>query len=285
MILLYSYIRINWIQIVSLFLTLLHASYCPTTFAAMAHKRTNKIRLVNLIQKKYPGLSYKQAFLILKEIKMRNKGTLIGMKFRMFKRLLTKIQRERWSEAKEREKTTLQKARALSKTCPICYKFFIRRKSRDMHIKIIHEKTFIPKKVDSATFACSQCDKKYCHEVSLKRHAKTHNNAQQKFSCDDCDKTFTRKDNLWRHRERIHKLLHMNVDAVMDKKDNKCNMCHLKFNDKEMLITHLSLNACFVGLTDEEKFKCTSCNKSYYYKSDLRRHVKTKHGRNIKLGK
>lgn len=249
----------------------------------MASKPQKKIRLVNLIRRRYPGLTPKLAISILHEIKRRNNDELRGLKLSKFKRLLTKIQRERWSKAKERERIALRKARALAKTCPICYRFFVRRKSRDMHVKIVHERTFIPKKVISSTFSCSQCDKKYSHEVSLKRHAEIHKESKQNVSCDDCDKTFTRKDNLWRHREKVHGLLNMNIDAVMDKKESKCEMCKKEFDDKDMLLAHLSLKACSAELTGEEKFKCPFCDKSYVYKSDLRRHAKTKHERKIKL--
>ena len=94
-----------------------------------------------------------------------------------------------------------------------------------------------------------------------------------------CGKTFTRKDNLWRHREKVHKLLNMNIDALMEKKEIKCNMCNREFDNTDILVAHMSLKACFAELTVEEKFKCDSCDKSYFYKSDLRRHVKTKHDR------
>ena len=74
--------------------------------ANMAAKSSNmkKIRLVDVIRKKYPGLSGRQAFSILQDMRRRNNGTLMGMKFSKFKRLLLKIRRERWSQAKEMEK-------------------------------------------------------------------------------------------------------------------------------------------------------------------------------------
>ena len=166
-----------------------------------------KIRLVEVIRKKYPGLSFKKAFFILQEIRRRNDGTLIGLKFSQFKRLLLKIQKKRWSQAKERKTIVLKKTRALNKTCPICFRFFARKSARDIHVKIIHDKTLVTKKVASSIFACSQCNQKYSHEVSLKRHAESHKYVKADISCDVCGKTFTRKDNLWRHREKVHKLL------------------------------------------------------------------------------
>ena len=74
-------------------------------------------------------------------LRMRNNGKLMGMNFSKFKRLLLKIQWERWSQAKEMENIALKKTRALNKTCLICYKFFVTKASRDMHVKIDHEKT------------------------------------------------------------------------------------------------------------------------------------------------
>ena len=250
--------------------------------ANMAAKSSNmkKIRLVDVIRKKYPGLSGRQAFSILQDMRRKNNGTLMGMKFSKFKRLLLKIQRERWSQAKEMENIALKKTRALNKTCLICYRFFVTKASRDMHVKIVHEKTHVTKKVDSSTFACSQCDKKYSHEVLLKRHSEIHKDVKVDISCDLCGKIFTRKDNLWRHREMVLKLLNMNIDALMEKNERKCNMCNREFDNMDILVSNMSLKACSAKLTVEEKFQCGLCDKSYFYKSDLRRHVRTKHDRN-----
>ena len=48
-----------------------------------------------------------------------------------------------------------------------------------MHVKIVNEKTVILEEVDSGTFSCSLCDKKYPNEVSLKQNTETHRRHNQ----------------------------------------------------------------------------------------------------------
>ena len=64
-----------------------------------------KIRLVTLMLNKYPGLSRKKAMSILREMKQRNKGTLIGLKVKKFQSLFSKIHKERIQQAEKERRT------------------------------------------------------------------------------------------------------------------------------------------------------------------------------------
>ena len=76
----------------------------------------------------------------------------------------------------------------------------------------------------------------------------------------------------------VHKLVNLNIGALMEKKGRKCNMCTREFDNMDILVDHMTLKACSAKV--EEKFQGDFCDKSYFYKSDLRRHFKTKHYRN-----
>ena len=244
-----------------------------------------KIRLVTLMLNKYPGLSRKKAMSILREMKQRNKGTLIGLKVKKFQSLFSKIHKERIQQAEKERRAEIIRIRRHNKTCPICYKLFRQKYGKDRHIKMVHEKKSFAKKKRPATYTCKVCGKKYAHEVSLNRHAKSHKESEVSIACEECGKTFTRRDNFWKHRERVHNLVNINVDEIMQKKDKKCNMCNKKFTSQSMLLAHVSLKACSMQLDAQEKFKCNFCDSSYAYKSALNRHRKTKHEDNIKVFK
>ena len=55
---------------------------------------------------------------------------------------------------------------------------------------------------DSETFDCPQCDKKFLHKRSLKRHELTHT-GNKPHSCSQCDFRCSDKGNLKRH-EKTH---------------------------------------------------------------------------------
>lgn len=232
---------------------------------------SGKLQLLKMIRKKVGHISWNETVQILVEIRKRNGGKLIGLKLSKFFSLISEIQAERNSGLAGTRSFKLI-------TCPICFKNFSTKSSRDVHKKIIHLKTMKTKKVQSSCFPCAHCGKIYSHQVSLKRHTlQVHDTNKKNFDCDDCNKSFNRKDNLWRHREMVHNLVNINIGLLNTKLGNKCNMCKAIFKNKDILMAHLSLNACFNMLSDEGKFQCDLCQKSYVYKFDLKRHIRMKH--------
>ena len=244
--------------------------------------KTPKMSVLKLILKKFPKLTFGEALSILNEVRMRNKGTLIGLKMRNFYSLVRTVKEERGMHPVRRclVKDLSEEDSCRNRTCPICYKIFCQKSTRDFHVQTIHQKTMLKKKETKDCvykYACQECDKSYAHKVSLERHKKSHQEAGSVITCDKCDKTFTRQDSLWKHRSRVHNLLNMNIGEILQKEDNCCNLCEQKFDNKDELLAHISLKACFSVLTKEEKFQCNDCHKSYKYKSDLNRHVKFSH--------
>ena len=232
---------------------------------------SGKLQLVSLIKKKIPGLSWKEAVICLYEVKKRNGGKLIGLKLSKFMSLISSIE-------SERKRRTTEVTQMRRKSCPVCFKMFATKYSCMTHQKIIHFKTLKTSKIEGSNFKCSVCGLVYAHQVSLKRHTQQiHDSKSERFKCDDCIKTFGRKDNLWRHRVKVHKLLNIDIEYLNSKSSNRCSMCRMVFKNKDLLLTHLSLQACFVKISDDEKYQCEMCDKSYIYKSDLNRHRNKKH--------
>ena len=157
----------------------------------------------------------------LREVKERNNLRLLGLWMKRFRRVFNKIHKERCQRAKGKWRI-LNKTRKLNKTYPICYKLLRQKHARDMNVKIMHEKTIKTKKVGSSS---------------------------ESITFDKCSsKTFTRKDNYWKHRERFHRLQNIDIEAIMEKEDNDCNICKKEFENKDLLIAHISLRACFSEL-------------------------------------
>lgn len=244
-----------------------------------------KVSLLNLMMEKYPYLTKGQASSILNDVRQSNGGTLMGLTMKSFKVWFLKLKNARgFKQANKYRKSEVTKTReeisCLNRTCHVCYRLFSRKEHRERHIRMVHKvvkKNPQKKKEGSEKFICQECNNTYAHEVSLQRHMESHEKFRREIHCDKCVKTFTRQDSLWRHREKVHKLLNMNIDSIMQKEENDCNLCKKQFENKDKLLAHISLKACFSQLTCEEKFQCNDCPKSYVYKSDLNRHRKNSH--------
>ena len=57
--------------------------------------RGGLVRLVALVLRELPGLSQNQAHSLLREVRERNGGRLLGLRMKRFRRLVNKINRER----------------------------------------------------------------------------------------------------------------------------------------------------------------------------------------------
>ena len=252
----------------------------------MDFENRNKVRLVEMVRQDHPQIAYGQVVSILKEIRNQNNGTLTGMSIRVIKQQFVKLKKKRNIQDNQDMKNELRKIKldksCMNRTCPYCFRLFCETHSRDAHVKIIHRHHVKQKKIAAGSFRCQECGEKYAHEVSLKRHVKSHSKSSACHVCKLCKKAFTRKDNLWRHEEKIHRLLNMNIDALMEKSGNDCKMCGKKLPNKKMLLAHVSRKACSFELTTQGEFKCTLCSKFYVHKSDLMRHQRTNHGQENK---
>ena len=79
--------------------------------------------------------------------------------------------------------------------CAHCSMVFISKENLRKHSKM---------RRDGTIFACDQCDQKFCLELNLKRHKKTHTRPEDMMACDECDKIFINLRNLNRHKKIKH---------------------------------------------------------------------------------
>ena len=276
-----------------------------------------KLQLVNLIRKTYSSLSWREAIGILYEVRRRNGGKLVGLRISKFLLILSRIlyDYENWNDktistkigkgysnltcficyklfatqfSRNRHvkiahsKTLVMKKKAPSKIqCSFCSKSYSYEQSLKRHIEIHHNlqvREITESKDKTSNFQCSYCSKGFIYEATLNFHIfRKHNPEMRK--CDECNETFTRTDSLWRHRRNVHNKFNINIDLMTENGDElmQCDTCKAEFVDKNKFIIHLSRKACFYKLTEDEKFLCEKCPKSYFHKSDLNRHVKNKH--------
>ena len=79
--------------------------------------------------------------------------------------------------------------------CQLCSKRYNTIKSRNRHVKIVHEK--------SKPFACPKCDSAFVEKNKLTVHIK---NVLEgcKYECDKCDKALSSKSSLRMHKQLVH---------------------------------------------------------------------------------
>ena len=82
--------------------------------------------LANLVKQKYPGYTRKEVFELIKKVRDRNSGKLVGLKKKKFFEFVKKIVKEDVAIDKIQANLDKKKQRALEATCPFCYKLFIK---------------------------------------------------------------------------------------------------------------------------------------------------------------
>ncbi|RXM34673.1 B-cell lymphoma 6 protein-like [Acipenser ruthenus] len=123
---------------------------------------------------------------------------------------------------------------------------------------------------ENGTFFCHECNSKYTEEDALKRHTlQVH--SDKPYKCDRCQAAFRYKGNL-----ASHKTVHTG------EKPYRCNICGAQFNRPANLKTHARIHS------GEKPYKCETCgarfvqcekcNLHFRHKSQLRLHLRQKHG-------
>ncbi|XP_036304588.1 B-cell lymphoma 6 protein isoform X2 [Pipistrellus kuhlii] len=123
---------------------------------------------------------------------------------------------------------------------------------------------------ENGAFFCNECDCRFSEEASLKRHMlQTH--SDKPYKCDRCQASFRYKGNL-----ASHKTVHTG------EKPYRCNICGAQFNRPANLKTHTRIHS------GEKPYKCETCgarfvqcekcNLHFRHKSQLRLHLRQKHG-------
>ena len=260
-------------------------------------------KLIQVVQKRYPGLTIKESIKAIVKVKEKNDGALKGLKFIKFHKLLKAVV----SEKAQLDKQNHKEGR---KSCPVCFRRFSKKQAVERHMVVhkINENTVIEEELpqfdlpdfeetiknndenkaqakQSPVSKCKVCNKEYRHEASLKRHTnKVHTDASETFPCDMCDLKCTRKDNLYVHKRKVHNAYHLNLDAIRNSQITRlsCEMCSQNFESIKQFEAHIALKVCqdkfnMFDLDEKEKYQCDLCTRSYAHKKNLLAHMNWKH--------
>ena len=146
--------------------------------------------------------------------------------------------------------------------CDICHKKY-RDKTR---MKLHRDEQHLNKKRPLLYCPLESCSYQTRNKSTLKAHCLTHEENRPLYTCDvdDCDKTFTALASLKIHKRNVHS----------GERPYPCEWpgCEKRFKMNATMKKHLRSH-CDKGL----RFECHLCESDYRYKSDLNKHLKTKH--------
>ncbi|XP_034261269.1 zinc finger protein PLAGL2 [Pantherophis guttatus] len=153
---------------------------------------------------------------------------------------------------------------------------------------------------EARPYGCPQlhCGKAFASKYKLYRHLATHS-AQKPHQCMYCEKMFHRKDHLRNHlqthdpnKEALHcpecgknyntKLgyrRHLAMHAAASG-DLSCKVCLQMFESTQALLEHLKAHSRRPsGSAKEKKHPCDHCDRRFYTRKDVRRHLVVHTGR------
>jgi len=110
---------------------------------------------------------------------------------------------------------------------------------------------------------CDECDKKFKHASSLKKHKLIHTGVLN-YVCTNCTERFSRSEEL-----RIHQSVHTGEQPFAA---FVCTVCKEQFKYANNLRTQSLIH------TDVYEFPCDECDRKFYDASHLRRHKQTHTG-------
>lgn len=144
---------------------------------------------------------------------------------------------------------------------PDCTKAFVSK-----YKLLRHMATHSPEK----THKCSYCEKMFHRKDHLKNHLHTHDPYKEAFTCQECGKSYNTKLGFKRHLA-----LH-----AANSGDLTCQVCLQPFPSTGVLLEHLKTHAGkSSGGTKEKKHRCEHCERQFYTRKDVRRHMVVHTGR------
>ncbi|KAK7881474.1 hypothetical protein WMY93_029883 [Mugilogobius chulae] len=144
---------------------------------------------------------------------------------------------------------------------PDCSKSFVSK-----YKLLRHMATHSPEK----NHKCSYCEKMFHRKDHLKNHLHTHDPNKEAFCCQQCGKSYNTKLGFKRHIA-----LHAAHSG-----DLTCQVCLQTLPSTNLLLEHLKSHAgkSSVG-TKEKKHRCEHCERLFYTRKDVRRHMVVHTGR------
>ncbi|XP_078072317.1 zinc finger protein PLAG1 [Mustelus asterias] len=129
-----------------------------------------------------------------------------------------------------------------------------------------HMATHSPQK----THKCTYCEKMFHRKDHLKNHLQTHDPNKEAFKCEECGKNYNTKLGYKRHLA-----LHAATSG-----DLTCKVCLQTFESTGVLLEHLKTHAGKSSSgTKEKKHQCDHCDRCFYTRKDVRRHMVVHTGR------
>ncbi|XP_067887969.1 zinc finger protein PLAG1-like isoform X2 [Heterodontus francisci] len=129
-----------------------------------------------------------------------------------------------------------------------------------------HMVTHSPQK----THKCTYCEKMFHRKDHLKNHLQTHDPNKEAFKCEECGKNYNTKLGYKRHLA-----LHAATSG-----DLTCKVCLQTFESTGVLLEHLKTHAGKSSSgTKEKKHQCDHCDRCFYTRKDVRRHMVVHTGR------
>ncbi|XP_069777559.1 zinc finger protein PLAG1 isoform X2 [Narcine bancroftii] len=120
------------------------------------------------------------------------------------------------------------------------------------------------------THKCTYCEKMFHRKDHLKNHLQTHDPNKETFKCEECGKNYNTKLGFKRHLA-----LHSATSG-----DLTCKVCLQTFESTGVLLEHLKTHAGKSSSgTKEKKHQCYHCDRCFYTRKDVRRHLVVHTGR------
>ncbi|XP_071835998.1 uncharacterized protein [Apostichopus japonicus] len=128
-----------------------------------------------------------------------------------------------------------------------------------------HMATHSPNKMHSCTF----CDKKFHRKDHLKNHLHTHDPNKVLFRCTECGKVYNTKPGY-----KKHIAMHAAASGEL-----VCKICERECENTEALLQHIKSHSGKSSVTKEKKHQCEHCDRKFYTRKDVRRHMVVHTGR------
>lgn len=117
---------------------------------------------------------------------------------------------------------------------------------------------------------CSHCGKMFHRKDHLKNHLQTHNPNRVALQCPECSKNYSTK-----YGHRRHLALH-----AIARGDLSCAICLQVFRDRQSVLEHLKSHNHRPSMGNrEKKYPCEHCDRCFYTRKDVRRHLVVHTGR------